>query len=170
VELESSLGLVKTREEHISRLKRFYGFVKPLEERFVAVLGVDHSLLQGRLKTGLLRDDLRFFEEYGPDLPLCEALPKLESPREVVGALYVMEGSTLGGQMISRHVESTLHLSEGRGYSYFASYGPNVAKRWREFLAGISAYSVSTDDHLVIGAARDTFSSLSRWFSRSCTS
>src|SRR5579875_2795412 len=36
-----------------------------------------------------------------------------------LGAMYVMEGSTLGGRFIARHVEAVLGLEPGQGDAYF---------------------------------------------------
>ena len=40
----------------------------------------------------------------------------------LLGAMYVMEGSTLGGQLIARHVELVLGLTAGQGNAHFRGH------------------------------------------------
>jgi heme oxygenase len=47
----------------------------------------------------------------------------------------VLEGSSLGAQVISRHYRETLGLSPDHGLRYFTGYGEETGSRWRSFLA-----------------------------------
>lgn len=165
--LESVVGLAASVDEHTALLRGFWGFVRPWE---TAVLASPHSaLLAGRDKSALLAADLEYFGLTPPDidaLPLCDELPATDTAPAVLGALYVIEGSTLGGQMISRHLEAALGLREGRGYSYFQSYGPSVPERWNEFKKLLLAHSSPDNDERIIASASRTFELLHRWFSR----
>lgn len=65
-------------------------------------------------------------------------LPHRESDDEVgrgafLGAMYVIEGSTLGGQHIARHVEPLLGLSREHGTAYFRGYAEHTSEMWRGF-------------------------------------
>ena len=40
-----------------------------------------------------------------------------------LGAFYVLEGSTLGGRMIARHIQPMLGLEDGQGDAYFRVHG-----------------------------------------------
>lgn len=97
-------------------------------------------------------------------LPLCRDLPSVTTRPSVLGALYVIEGSTLGGQMISRHLETTLGLRNGAGYGYFRSYGPDTPEKWREFRGILLAHSGPGVDDLIVSSAQNTFACLHRWF------
>ena len=79
-----------------------------------------------------------------------ESSAVIGDPRSIfLGRMYVMEGSTLGGQYIARHVEETLGLSSGEGNSYFRGYGEATGERWREFpgCAANAARVRSRDGH-----------------------
>lgn len=52
-----------------------------------------------------------------------------------LGAMYVMEGSRLGGQHIARHVEDKLGLAPGIGDAYFRGFGARTGVMWNEFKA-----------------------------------
>lgn len=51
-------------------------------------------------------------------------------PRELLGFLYVLEGSTLGAMFLLRHVTEAYRLTDGNGASY---YGSGDRTRWAAF-------------------------------------
>ena len=51
-------------------------------------------------------------------------------PRELLGILYVLEGSTLGAMFLLRHVTEAYRLTDGNGASY---YGSGDRTRWAAF-------------------------------------
>ena len=73
-----------------------------------------------------------------------------------LGAFYVMEGSTLGGRFIARHVETALGLLPGQGDAYFRGHEEETGAMWRETTAAIAAVPES-ESEIVIEAARRTF-------------
>jgi heme oxygenase len=50
------------------------------------------------------------------------------------GCLYVLEGSALGGRVISKQVKQTLGLGPATGGAYFHGLGRQTARHWSEFL------------------------------------
>ena len=54
-----------------------------------------------RRRSSLLRDDL---ETLGAALPTLVVPPSFAGPDDILGGLYVLEGSRLGGAMLSRSV------------------------------------------------------------------
>lgn len=51
----------------------------------------------------------------------------------VFGSLYVIEGSTLGGQVISRRIAERLALEPATGAAFFHGHGKATGRRWQEF-------------------------------------
>lgn len=148
---------------------RFYGFYAPMEERLRAFdgwqeCGLDYA---DRYKTPRLAQDLAAMGD-GPTmvegLPLCADLPTLGSASELLGCLYVMEGATLGGQIITRHLQANLGVTPDRGGAFFAGYGSETGSRWKAFCARLNAFALAaeTQDNLIASANR-TFASLHRW-------
>ena len=88
-----------------------------------------------------------------------------------VGALYVLEGSTLGGRYIARHVESVLGLVPGEGDAYFQGHGEATGSMWREVTGQIAAVPEELAP-VVIAAARRTLPGVWRGVAsgRDCTS
>ena len=79
------------------------------------------------------------------------------------GAMYVVEGSTLGGAMIARHAEWTLGLNADTGCAYFSSYGRDVGRMWNEFGAKLLAISTPDTDDLIVASANLTFECMRAW-------
>lgn len=50
------------------------------------------------------------------------------------GALYVIEGSALGGRILSRRLQESLGIDPDNGGRYFFGHGADTAARWRRFL------------------------------------
>lgn len=120
-------------------------------------------MVAGRRRASLLADDLiTLGESAAPaegevphDRMASTVVPG--DPRAVfLGRMYVMEGSTLGGQLLSRHVEQQLGFDPGKGDSYFVGYGEATGERWREFKKLLEALPESDAD-AVIASAQNMF-------------
>lgn len=86
-------------------------------------------------RTWLLQD----FNFFGVE-PIVENHPlsdwsgvALNSNAELAGALYVVEGSTLGGQVIARQLRENLGYAVVKGARLFNGHGPNTMVRWSAF-------------------------------------
>lgn len=146
----------------------YYGFYAPLEARLIGAaqwdtLGFD---LTPRLKTPLLARDLAHFGIEGERLralPVCADLPRVADLPAAIGCLYVLEGATLGGQLISRHLAGTLGVGPERGSAFFSSYGPTVGPMWKAFRAFAEEYAPGSEE-AIIACACATFTALGSWF------
>jgi heme oxygenase (biliverdin-IX-beta and delta-forming) len=54
------------------------------------------------------------------------------------GCLYVLEGSALGGRVISTRIEQELGLGPGTGGAYFHGLGRHTASHWSDFLTALN--------------------------------
>ncbi len=73
-----------------------------------------------------------------------------------LGALYVLEGSTLGGRILARQVETVLELTPGQGNAYFQGHGAATGALWKEVTAEIAAVPEEMSVRL-LSTARRTF-------------
>jgi heme oxygenase len=165
-QMEAAFALPDTREQHRRWTAAFLGFLEPLEREIAAALGPNHRFIAGRTKAAWLREDLRALgmDEAGiAALPRGDDLPALDTNAGILGVLYVFEGATLGGQLISRHLEEKLGFRDGAGYRYFRSYGPETGRRWQEFRALLLENSGPGADDAMVAAANDTFERLLAW-------
>lgn len=162
-----------TREDYASLLASLLGFHEPLEARLLAhparetveAYGLD---LDERVKAPALRRDLEALGWRGDAiaaLPHCHALPPLATADHVFGCLYVLEGATLGGQIIGRHIGNTLGLDADTGAEFYGVYGERVGPMWRAFgrAAEARASAPSSDPEAAIASASATFSALDAW-------
>lgn len=148
-------------------LQRFYGFYAPLESRLDAVYGLEAICpdFARRKKVFLLERDLMAMGlalDAIRNLPRCGVLPFLTSAVQVLGCLYVAEGATLGGAIISRHVEATLKLAQDSGTAFFNSYGDERGPMWKALMNLLNAVPAAHHAE-VVTAARQTFICFENW-------
>ena len=99
-------------------------------------------------------------------LPVCSTLPRVATFADALGCLYVLEGSTLGGQFIRREVAARLGLTPDRGCAFFAGYGERTGAMWKAFGAAVTAHADARpeDRDVIVAAAVETFTRLDEWF------
>jgi heme oxygenase len=79
----------------------------------------------------------------------------------LLGALYVLEGSAMGGLVLKRHLAQALHLEEDKGLRYHAGHGPMSAPKWLAIKQRLDQASLSPQEReRVIHAANHTFTSI----------
>ena len=84
-----------------------------------------------------------------------------DSPAALLGYLYVLEGSTLGGAVLHRQVAARFGLPRGTGLAYLASYGSGRAAHWRAFTARMNAVPLApTARRHVLEAAGEAFAGI----------
>jgi heme oxygenase len=90
-------------------------------------------------------------------------LPRLAGTDEALGRMYVLEGSTLGGTFIDRHLAGLPQLADVR-LRAFSPYGPDTGAMWHEFRR-VTRHRIADggDAHTVVAAARTTFAVLADW-------
>lgn len=150
-------------------LQRFHGFFQPMEQALCGVPGMESAVpdLRKRMRTRLLEDDLVMLGFTPGDvkrLPRCTELPITNTVAEGLGCLYVMEGSTLGGQIIVRRlVEKGVDVSSVCGF--FLSHGLEVGAMWNRFREAAERYAEANPDHgeAMCAAARQTFGRMEAW-------
>jgi len=163
-------GRVRTLGDYRRHLMRLYGFYFPLEARLARIassVGFEQDF-DARRKTLLLRHDLL---SLGADqgqiasIALCLDLPDVDDLAQALGCLYVLEGATLGGQVIIRHFEQRLAITAEDGGRFFASYGAKVGEQWKALRAMLEtrACTVDMQDSIVLSACA-TFGAFGRWF------
>ncbi|MER2103094.1 MAG: biliverdin-producing heme oxygenase [Pseudomonas atacamensis] len=149
-------------------MQAYYGFYQPLEQALLASGAVpnDFNLLP-RLKADTLRADLRALGATADDLPLCEDLPVIDSSAASLGVLYVLEGATLGGQILRREIAARLNLDADNGAAFLDVYGAATGRRWREFIEYLSNRPMAASERAaVVSAAQITFSCFEQWLER----
>jgi heme oxygenase len=104
-------------------------------------------------------------DEHSPVLVLPDFI-LLQCMETYVGYLYVKQGSTLGGQAISRQLHKSLTLKPGETQFFFHGFGEYTGAYWKEFLQFIGQCEPDLDNDLVVAAAQTYFQLLDAAFKR----
>lgn len=94
-------------------------------------------------------------------LPLCALLPDLRAPERRAGALYVVEGSALGGRVLAQALRPLLGEAEAGRRFFTAGGGPGAWRACLDAMDRIAADAAAR--RRMIGAAEDTFSAFEAW-------
>jgi heme oxygenase len=151
-----------TRATYVSCLKKLHGLIAAWEEwaALNAPVGLQ-PFLATRRRLQLLQLDLKWFgADCGDERP---TLPEMPDTAAVLGAMYVMEGSTLGGQLIARHVEQVLGLMPGRGNAYFRGHQERTGNLWKELCELLRTNVPDSETDAAIVGARAMFRAFGTW-------
>ena len=165
--LESDLDLLRRpvcRRRIGCFLEGMHGFHRVWEPAAACILGP--AALEGRLKGPHLRADLLAMGRTEAEidrLPLCRDASGLAQTRaSALGAMYVVEGSTLGGQMISRALRGADWVPPA-GLASFNPYGAETGAQWRGFRTVLAEAVPPQGEADVVAAALATFELLHGW-------
>jgi heme oxygenase len=156
-------------QDYTRTLAALLGFFEPVEQALRGAadwsdVGID---IQDRSRAHLLLNDLialGLSASQIASLPRTASLPHIDNLERALGCLYVLEGSTLGGQMIGRELARRFGIDASSGASFFLSHGSRVGEMWKEFCAVVRNHVQQPDCQLLaVEAAKQTFSSLEHW-------
>ena len=128
-----------------------YADIEAQVESFIACDDVPFVYFNRR-KSQWLRDDMAHFGLNWQEPPWQPAaLPAMRGLADcgaLIGTLYVIEGATLGGEVISRHLHEHRELGPTSGVRFFNGYGDAVTTRnnWQMFCS--FANSIETNKNL----------------------
>ena len=144
-------------------LERLFLFYKPIETDLHNV--IDETLIPDiseRKHTQRILTDLELLEYEAPK-ELSTSRLEISSPSYALGILYVIEGSTLGGQIISKMIHNNLPMEGIDATNYFSSYRELNGEMWKKFGNRISEIEDSVDHTELLQGAKDTFNNLKYW-------
>jgi heme oxygenase len=156
-------GFLSIQEGRIDRvayralLLRLYGF----HLAFEAAAGI------ASVRSGWLADDLTVLNAGGTTLAeaaRCKDLAPFDTPMRRLGALYVVEGSTLGGRQLARNLDPLLGATVSAGRRFFLGRGADTTKAWNALLARMtSSARTSAERKETVEAAVGTFAIFEQW-------
>ena len=147
-----SASLSRVAYAHL--LSQLRAVVGPLEARLLTLPLPPAFELHLRLKAPLLERDLEHLPSVSPTAP---TVPQLSGVLEGLGALYVLEGATLGGQVIARHLQRNLNINSQSGSAYFHAYGAATGPMWLALTQAMNQSVASEEEEHVIAGALHTF-------------
>ena len=168
--VEDTLDLLSpalTRDRLVDVLTRMHGFWLAAEASLDAWAATDPADAAGvdwprRRRAALFAADLAALG--APDATARPELPALEDTDAALGRMYVLEGSSLGGVFIDRHLATLPQLAAVGRLSAFSPYGERTGAMWHAFRTATRARIAGggNADRLVT-AARETFGALAGW-------
>ncbi|GGH10530.1 biliverdin-producing heme oxygenase [Mucilaginibacter phyllosphaerae] len=164
--LVGQLKAIRTPHEYVNLLKTFYSYFGGLEKRINEV--IDTRLLPDnveRRKTQAIANDIANLGGEVSLMASADDLPAINTHLEALGALYVIEGSTLGGKIISKMMQQ--QLGADKGMTFFAGYGDKTGQMWDTFKDALNGQPQNTEQEaVVIAAANQTFLKFGEWFDK----
>ena len=146
-------------------LGRFWGFHAVWEPALQAQIDLA-EIVAGRVRLALLGADLAWLgllPEQCQALPRCTEADRLCSTREAaLGSLYVMEGSTLGGKVIARHLAAAA-WAPAEGLRYFNPHGDATGRMWRKLQSDLEAAAAKGGAVAITAGAVAAFDLLTEW-------
>lgn len=155
---------VTSRDGYRALLARFWGLHVVLEPALADALQ-DPTFFNPRRRLLHLAADLTVL---GLDEASIGALPRAFIPLpydrdQAFGALYVLEGSTLGGQVIAKQVGRMLGLSPDHGCRYYAAHGRETGPMWKAFRQRLAEQAHTGNPDAIVTSATTTFDTMRLW-------
>ena len=168
--VEDTLALLDpelSRDRLAGVLARMHGFWQAAEaglDQWFATAPETAARLRWpvRRRAELFAADLRTLgTEPGGEVP---DLPPVTCLEDALGRMYVLEGSTLGGVSIDRHLSGLPHLAATGSLGAFSPYGSETGALWADYRrATRQAVTDGARADLLVAAARQTFAALAAW-------
>ncbi|MBD1431933.1 biliverdin-producing heme oxygenase [Sphingobacterium sp. DN00404] len=158
-ELEKTVVLqlkqVRSEADYARVLKNFYAYFSVVEKAIAPYIDSNTlpDIAERRNSTYIKRD----IEELGSDatdLPAASA-PVIHNTAQAFGALYVLEGSIMGGPYI---VQMLQKYGMEKGFHFFSGYGADSGKMWQTFTAILNSVPQTVEDEeAMLQTANETF-------------
>lgn len=153
---------VSSREDYARFLMKLHGYYQAVENKLSPHLEKSniHDFAQRR-KAAQLVADFREVSGNEPVSSLCDQIPPVTSYFSALGVMYVLEGSTLGGQVVASIISRKLKAE--LGLSFFTYYGSLTMQMWERFKIFLQQPFTSDQQAEVVSAARQTFITFNQW-------
>lgn len=154
---------MKNVDSYARLLQCFYGYYKPIYDALDKYLS--NEIVPGysvRRKPEMILNDASYFSVI-TDKTICSEIPAITNISQAMGAFYVLEGSTMGGSIISKKISENLKIDHDEGLSFFNGYGEMNKQMWNSFLVSLNERSHSFNKLELIYTAGKTFSQFRNW-------
>ncbi|MFC6102429.1 biliverdin-producing heme oxygenase [Olivibacter domesticus] len=156
------LKAIKNEGDYADFLKYFYAYFNAVEKAIKPYITKEVLPDYGdRRNSSYLRNDIEALKGTIDDSPEAHA-PAIGNIQEALGALYVLEGSIMGGSIIVKMLEK---LGITKGISFFSGYGEGTGQKWALFIEVLNKNASSEgEEALAINAAGNTFEQFGKVF------
>ncbi|WP_316816217.1 biliverdin-producing heme oxygenase [Pedobacter nyackensis] len=153
---------IRSDADYADFLKHFYTYFNQVEQAIAPYITTELLPDQAeRRNSSYLKQDIEELGSNVNELPAATA-PEIKNAVQALGALYVMEGSIMGGPIIVKMLEK---FGITKGVSFFSGYGEATGQMWGKFVAVLNAQANSeAEEQEAIDTANDTFSNFGEVF------
>jgi heme oxygenase len=163
--LVGRMKAIRSTEDYVNLLQLFYSYFGGLENEIDQF--INESILpdyKQRRKSAALANDIKSMGGLPVNKADGTALPTITNTLQAYAAMYVIEGSTLGGKFISKMMAQQLNITDGKGLSFFNSYGDATETMWDTFKNKLNQQATTPDEQTeVINTANHTFTKFKEW-------
>lgn len=160
-----ALKKIYTMKDYVRLLGWLHGFYAPVEDLIRQHLTEQvFPRITKRFRAGELLNDIRESGKPAPTIGPCEDLPVIDSADRALGALYVLEGSTLGGRIIAGMINQRLGTATSLGF--FNSYGAETENMWQSFKDFLDKPRSAEQQTTILDAAKETFITFKNWIGK----
>lgn len=165
--IESKLSIfsrIQSREDYARLLEHLWGYYSPKEASLKSLdwekAAIDFSQ---RIKSPWLASDLKNLSRPTGALPVMQQVQPPKNLCEAMGALYVLEGATLGGQFIVRHLRA--QNWSGEAIRFYTGYDEHTGEMWTQFRKAANVHCTQEEQmEDAVNGAMATFDEFARWF------
>ena len=158
------LKSIKNNEDYGNFLKKFYTYFSQVEK--VISPYITSQLLPDyadRRNSSYLENDIKALG-FDVDETMTVPVPKIDNEVAALGALYVMEGSIMGGRIIIQMLEK---LGVTEGVSFFSGYGAETGQKWGVFTKVMNdTAKTEQDEEQAVNTANETFQLFEKVFAQ----
>jgi heme oxygenase len=151
-----------TELEYVAHISRLLGFYAPLEMALAQAEAGEHAPPFANRTRLLIADlaDLGLTPLQIEGLPRCRELPLLTTGN-CLGGRYVCEGASLGGQIISRQLRTSLGAQ--RRFAFYHEDAVRTGLQWKAFCTYLETRE-SVWHEAVCTSAVAVFDAFGQWF------
>ncbi|MGC4099990.1 biliverdin-producing heme oxygenase [Ferruginibacter sp.] len=155
---------IDDNEEYAKLLKVFFGYFKPVYNQLDKYLTDDNvQLYSSRRKPERIIEDLTALGMQEEGFLLCDSCPLIDTTAKAFGAFYVLEGSTMGGNIIVRNLMGQLKKAPPASFSFFSGYADQNLQMWNFFLTDLENNTQPAAVDELVHTASATFLTFANW-------
>lgn len=158
------LKAARDKESYTRLLTAMYTYLQPVEKAVFQYIHAEQLPdATDRRTMAYMAADLKALDTNPDVLPRAAQLPAINNLAGAFGALYVLEGSTLGGQIVGnilrKNLPPALHHTR-----YFDSYGEETKTMWKKFTQALNIFGEAhpAQGAEIINAAKETFTAFQK--------
>jgi heme oxygenase len=149
------LKAIRSNQDYADFLKHFYAYFNHVEKVIAPYITKEVLPDYAQRRNSLyLKNDIEALGADVKELP-ATTVPAITNTIQALGALYVMEGSIMGGSIIVKMLEKG---GVTEGVSFFSGYGEATGQMWGTFVGVLNGQArTEADEAQAIETANATF-------------